>query len=81
LFVALDVLDGRVIGRCLQRHRQEFIPFLNAIGAEVPVSKIIDNHKHSEVKVRLARHPRFVFHLTPISCSTLKRGRGFSSPN
>ena len=32
LFAALDVLDGPVIGRCMQRHRhQEFIRFLNAI--------------------------------------------------
>jgi hypothetical protein len=29
LFAALDVLDGRVIGRCMQRHRhKEFIRFL-----------------------------------------------------
>ena len=29
LFAALDVLDGKVIGRCMQRHRhQEFIRFL-----------------------------------------------------
>jgi len=35
LFAALDMLDGRVIGRCMQRHRhQEFIRFLNAIEAE-----------------------------------------------
>jgi hypothetical protein len=34
---ALDVLDGKVIGRCMQRHRhQEFIRFLNAIEAEIP---------------------------------------------
>ena len=42
LFAALDVLDGKVIGRCMQRHRhQEFIRFLNAIEAEIPVGKII----------------------------------------
>ena len=34
LFAALNVLDGTVIGRCMQRHRhQEFIRFLNAIEA------------------------------------------------
>ncbi len=34
LFAALDVLEGKVIGRCMQRHRhQEFIRFLNAIEA------------------------------------------------
>jgi hypothetical protein len=32
LFAALNVLDGSVIGRCMQRHRnEEFICFLNAI--------------------------------------------------
>ena len=42
LFTALDVLESRVIGRCIQRHRhQEFIRFLNAIEAQVPVKKIV----------------------------------------
>ena len=42
LFAALDVLDGKVIGRCMQRHRhQEFIRFLNAIEAEVAVGRIV----------------------------------------
>src|SRR5579864_3797203 len=57
LFAALDVLDGKVIGRCMQRHRhQEFIRFLNAIEAQVPARKIVhvvlDNyaaHKHPKV--------------------------------
>jgi hypothetical protein len=32
LFAALDVLEGTVIGQCMQRHRhQEFLRFLNAI--------------------------------------------------
>jgi len=40
LFAALDMLEGKIIGRCVQRHRhQEFIRFLNAIEAEVPVGK------------------------------------------
>jgi hypothetical protein len=42
LFAGLDVLDGKAIGRCMQRHRhQEFICFLNAIEAEIPAGKII----------------------------------------
>jgi hypothetical protein len=42
LFAALNVLDGRVIGRCIQRHRyQEYIRFLNAIKASVPAGKMI----------------------------------------
>ena len=40
LFAALNVLDGSVIGRNMQRHRhQEFIRFLNAIEREVPKGK------------------------------------------
>ena len=32
LFAAFDVLEGTVIGHCMQRHRhQEFMRFLNAI--------------------------------------------------
>src|SRR6516225_4249630 len=85
LFSALNVLEGKVIGRCMQRHRhQEFIRFLNAIEAEVPAGKIIhvivDNyatHKHPKVKAWLARHPRFVFHFTPTSCSWLNAVEGF----
>src|SRR4030081_3761495 len=67
LFAALNVLDGTVIGRNMQRHRhQEFIRFLNTAEAQVPVRMaihaVVDNyatHKHSEVQKWLARHPRW----------------------
>ena len=63
LFAALNVLDGTVIGRNMQRHRhQEFIRFLNTIEAQVPAGKaihaIVDNyatHKHPKVRQWLAR--------------------------
>lgn len=85
LFAALNVLEGRVIGRCMQRHRhQEFIRFLNAIEAEVPAGKlvhvILDNyaaHKHPNVLKWLARHPRFTFHFTPTSASWINAVEGF----
>ncbi|MGH9807789.1 MAG: IS630 family transposase [Terriglobia bacterium] len=85
LFAALDVLEGRVIGRCMQRHRhQEFIRFLNTIEANVPAAKrvhvILDNyatHKHPEVVAWLARHKRFTFHFTPTSCSWLNAVEGY----
>ncbi len=85
LFAALDVLAGRVIGRCMQRHRhQEFIRFLNAIEREVPAGKLIhvilDNyaaHKHPKVIEWLARHPRFTFHFTPTSASWVNAVEGF----
>jgi|SRR5579884_185666 len=49
LFAALDVLESKIVGRCMQRHRhQEFIRFLNAVEAEVPKRKavhvILDNY-------------------------------------
>ena len=77
LFAALNVLEGKVIGRCMQRHRhQEFIRFLNAVEREVPADKavhvVLDNyatHKHPKVTAWLQRHQRFTFHFTPTSCS------------
>jgi transposase len=85
LFAALNVLDGVVLGRCMQRHRhQEFIRFLNGIERQVPAGKVIhailDNyaaHKHPNVRKWLARHPRWTFHFTPTSCSWLNAVEGF----
>jgi hypothetical protein len=40
LFTALNILDGTVIGRNMQRHRhQEFIRFLNEIDRTVPAGR------------------------------------------
>jgi len=65
LFAALNILDGAVIGRCMQQRRhQRFIRFLNTIEREVLAGKDIhamDNngtHKHPKAKARLGRHPR-----------------------
>jgi len=85
LFAALNVLDGTVLGRCMQRHRhQEFIRFLNAVEAAVPAGKLIhavmDNygtHKHPKVLAWLERHPRWTFHFTPTSASWLNAVEGF----
>jgi transposase len=87
LFAALNVLDGTVIGRCMQRHRhQEFIRFLNAVEAAVPAGKlvhtILDNyasHKHPKVRAWLTRHPRWTFHYTPTSGSWLNAVETFFS--
>ena len=87
LFAALNILDGAVIGRCMQQHRhQEFIRFLNTIERDVPAGKIIhavlDNyatHKHPKVRAWLERHPRWVFHFTPTSASWLNAVEGFFS--
>jgi transposase len=85
LFAALDVLEGKVIGQCMKRHRhQEFIRFLNVIDAKVPRRKavhvIVDNyaaHKHPKVFEWIEKHPRFVFHFTPTSASWLNAVEGF----
>jgi len=87
LFAALDVLEGTVLGRCMQRHRhQEFIRFLNAVEASVPAGKVIhailDNygaHKHPKVRAWLSRHPRWVFHFTPTSSSWINAVETFFS--
>ena len=85
LFAALNVLDGTVIGKNMQRHRhQEFIRFLREIERQVPVGKLIhvvlDNyaaHKHPKVREWLVRHPRWTFHFVPTSCSWLNAVEGF----
>lgn len=79
LFAALSMLDGRVIGDCMPRHRhQEFIRFLKRIDAETPhaldLHLIVDNygtHKHPRVQSWLQRHPRFQMHFIPTSSSWL----------
>src|SRR6201995_3157664 len=87
LFAALNVLDGSVIGRCMQRHRhEEFIRFLNAVERAVPrentIEAVVDNyatHKHPKVKAWLKRHPRWRFHFTPTSGSWLNAVETFFS--
>lgn len=79
LFAALNVLDGSVIGSCMQKHRhQEWIRFLNLIKRNVSPDKevhiICDNyctHKHQKVKAWLKRNKRFHVHFTPTSASWL----------
>jgi transposase len=85
LFAALNVLDGKVIGRCMQKHRhQEYIRFLNAVDVTVPagqhVHAIVDNyatHKHAKVREWLAAHPWWTFHFTPTSASWLNAVEGY----
>ena len=85
LFAALNILDGKVIGRCMQQHRhQEFIRFLNAVERTVPAGKlihaIVDNyatHRHPKVREFPVRHPRWTFHFTPTSASWLNAVEGY----
>jgi transposase len=79
LFAALEVLQGRVIGQCFERHRhQEFLKFLRQLDQEfpgpVPLHLVMDNygtHQHPKVRAWLQRHPRFVPHFVPTSSSWL----------
>lgn len=79
LFAAMVVAEGRLIGKCMQRHRhQEWIKFLKLIDQETPgdldLHLIVDNyatHKHPNVQAWLKRHPRFHMHFTPTASSWL----------
>jgi transposase len=79
LFAALNVLDGKVIGQCQQRHTHtEWLKFLRQIERETSKGKtlhlIADNyatHKHPTVQKWLDKHPRFHMHFTPTSASWL----------
>ena len=64
LFAALDILEGKVIGRCMQRHRhQEFIRFLDAVERQMLANKavhvVLDNYAYTQAPrgARLACAP------------------------
>jgi transposase len=79
LFAALEVAEGKVVGQCYSRHRnQEFLKFLNRLDQEFPgrvqLHLVMDNygtHKHPRVQAWLKRHPRFIPHFIPTSSSRL----------
>jgi transposase len=79
LFAALNMLDGKVIGACMPRHRhREFLRFLRLIDQQTPAGLnlhlIVDNyatHKTPAVKRWIKAHPRFHLHFTPTSASWL----------
>lgn len=79
LFAALNVAEGKRIGRCMSRHRhQEWIKFLKEIDEQTPAEMdlhvIVDNywtHKHPRVPRWLKRHGRFHMHFIRTSSSWL----------
>ena len=83
LFAAFNILNGKVIGSCLPRHRsKEFVRFLNQLEKELPpeveVHLIMDNyssHKSAEVQrwLKPRKRKRFHFHFTPTSSSWLNQ--------
>jgi transposase len=87
LFAAFNILNGKVIGACQDRHRsREFIRFLNHLEKELPddqdVHLIMDNyctHKSAEVQrwLKPKKRDRFHFHFTPTSSSWLNQVERF----
>lgn len=79
LFAALNYLDGKIISRAETRHTHvEWLRFLKQLDRDTPgdldLHLIVDNyatHKHADVKVWLARRPRFHIHFTPTGSSWL----------
>lgn len=87
LFAAFNILNGKVIGSCLPRHRaQEFVRFLNHLEKQVPADQdihlIMDNystHKSAAVQrwLKPQKRRRFHFHFTPTSSSWLNQVERF----
>jgi len=74
LFAALEVMSGKVHGRCFKRHTHvEFVAFLESLARRYPkleLHLICDNygtHKHPAVQEWLAAHLRFHLRFTPTS--------------
>jgi transposase len=80
---AFNILNGKVIGTCLPRHRaKEFVKFLNQLekegSPEQEVHLIMDNystHKSAPVQrwLKPKKRRRFHFHFTPTSSSWLNQ--------
>lgn len=87
LFAAFNILNGKVIGTCQDRHRsREFIRFLNHLEKNLPADQdvhlIMDNyctHKSAEVQrwLKPKKRQRFHFHFTPTSSSWLNQVERF----
>lgn len=83
LFAAFNILNGKVMGRCLPRHRgREFVKFLGELEKEVPaeldIHLILDNystHKGAAVQrwLKPKKRRRFHVHFTPTSSSWLNQ--------
>lgn len=81
LIAALIVHEGRVLGKCYDRHtNKEFLDFLQTIEDKHPKQElhiIVDNlsvHKHANVKKWLEeRKDRIKFHFTPTHASWLNQ--------
>ena len=87
LFAAFNLLNGKVIGTCQDRHRsREFTRFLNQLEKNLPADQevhlIMDNYctrKSAEVQrwLKPKKRRRFHFHFTPTSSSWLNQVERF----
>ena len=87
LFAAFNILNGKVIGTCLPRHRsREFLKFLSQLEKQLPADQqlhlILDNassHKSAEVQrwLKPKKRQRFHFHFTPTSSSWMNQVERF----
>jgi transposase len=87
LFAAFNIVNGKVIGTCQDRHRsREFIRFLNHLEKNLPADQdvhlIMDNycsHKSAAVQrwLKPKKRSRFHFHFTPTSSSWLNQVERF----
>ena len=79
LFAALELLEGKVIGTCMPRHRHiEFLAFLDQIDRSVSkrreIHLVMDNygtHTHPNVQAWFEARPRYHIHFVPTSTSWL----------
>lgn len=89
LFAALDVQNGRVLGKCYPRHRaKEFLAFLKEIERQVAedvaqgkeIHLVLDNyctHKSATVSRWLIKRPHWHLHFTPTHASWLNQVERF----
>lgn len=85
IFAALNVLTGKVQGRCFDRRRTaEFLKFMTGAVGDYPASQevhvILDNlstHASPGVAGWLAKHPNVKFHFTPKGASWINQVETF----
>jgi len=91
LFAAFNILNGKVMGSCLSRHRsREFLRFIKQLEQEVPpdleIHLILDNystHKSQAVQrwLQPKKRQRFHLHFTPTSSSWLNQVERWFNPS
>jgi transposase len=82
LLAAFDTRSGQVYGHCAERKRQqECITFLEQLDREMAphirtirgVCDHVSTPHGQDVRKWVAKHPRFIFHVTPVPCSWMNQ--------